>query len=84
MDFSIVIQALQFIAYFSFIIIAALFVGSLLASFIRIVIQVDDQLVNFACKFLALVACFYLGADYFSRELMSFSQAVWQDGSYYF
>lgn len=84
MDFSILIQALQLIAYFSFILLAALLVGSVFASLLRVIMQIDDQLINFICKFMALIVCLYFGADYFSRELSSFTGVIWEGQSYYF
>lgn len=84
MDFSILIQALQITAYFSFIILAALLTGSILASLLRVVMQIDDQLINFVCKFLALIVCLYFGADYFLMELSSFAKVIWEGQSYYF
>lgn len=84
MDFSILIQALQLVAYFSLFIFAALLLGSVFASLLRVLMQIDDQLVNFTCKFIALVICLYFGAEYFSRELSSFTKIVWGEESYYF
>ena len=83
MDFYLVINALGLVAYLSAIIIIAALVGAAIAGVLRVVTQIDDQVISFAGKLACVSLLFYLVGTYFSSELIEFASALWGRSEYY-
>ena len=83
MELSLVINALGLLAYLTGLVLVAALVGAVLAGVLRMITQIDDNLLSFLGKLVFVGIFIYLASGYFSNELSDFAEASWGRAEYY-
>ena len=83
MDTGIIIQALRLAISACLPVLGAAFVGALIFGMLRVATQIEDGVITFVGKFVAIVLLFYVASGLVTSELLNFAERVWTGSDFY-
>jgi flagellar biosynthesis protein FliQ len=83
MNPSLVISALQLVAYLGFLLLGSMAVGGGLASILRVVTQIDDPSIGFIGRAIGLGLLLWVSSGYLSSEILEFTVRIWNGSDFY-
>ncbi len=83
MDFSIVVSAIQLIAYLSFLALIAASVGALVAGIVRVTTQIEDKVLGLVGRLSGVSLFLYFLSSTYSSQVADFSARVWGGADFY-
>ena len=83
MDYTFVAYTFGMVLKISAIVVGVCVCASVFASIVRVSTQVDDNVINYALKSMAVLALLYFVGGEFFEQLLSYAKSVWSAaGSY--
>lgn len=83
MDTVLLVQALRLAIASSLPVLGAALLGALLLGLVRAATQIEDGVLTFVGKFVAVGLLFYLASGIVTTELLNFAERVWTGSDFY-
>ena len=81
---TLVVGALRFIVSMSVPFILAALCGALIAGILRVVTQIEENVVSFTGKFAAVCFLLFLFGSTYSRKLFEYTESLWSRPDLFF
>ncbi len=80
---SLVISALQLVAYLGFLLLGSIALGGGVTAILRVVTQIDDPSIGFLGRAAGLALLLWISSGYLSSEILDFTVRVWGGADFY-
>ena len=83
MDTALLIQALRLAIAAALPVLGAALFGALMFGMVRVATQIEDGVLTFVGKFIAVGLLFYFASGLVTTELLNFAERVWAGSDFY-
>ncbi len=83
MDTVLLLQALRLAVAASLPVLGAALLGAIVLGMIRVATQIEDGVLTFVGKFIAVALLFYLAAGLVTSQTLNFAERVWTGSDFY-